>query len=99
MQRDLVPSINLVQVVDNFFTGPRVIGPLNEGRFVPIAAGGVGFYVPFAIYDECQRIANETRQTQFLTVDADGNAIHASRDECLARGFGGVAWITPQKLP
>lgn len=91
-------TIDLVQRVENFFRGPRVFGPLTEGQFIPLALGNVGFYVPAAAYAECKRIASETRETQFLTVDAEGNPIHASRDECAARGVGLIAWITPQTL-
>jgi hypothetical protein len=76
-------------------SNPHVYGPLTEGAWINVGFG-MGFYVPQPAFDECKRIARETRIIQFLTVTRDGTPFHGTRDECLDKGFGCVAWITPE---
>lgn len=82
---------NLVSALN---PNPNIIGPLTDGMYVQLGMG-VGFYVPLEAYNLLKRKANDTRQIQFLTVDSAGNPITGSRDECLVRGAGAVAWVTP----
>jgi hypothetical protein len=73
---------------------PVIYGPLTDGTYIPIGVG-MGFYVPDEAYLLVKDAARQTGCIQFLTVDILGSPIHGTRDECLDKGCGCVAWISP----
>lgn len=74
-----------------------IFGPLNDGHYVQVGMG-LGFYVPEADFQIVQRLANESRKVQFLSVDRLGRPLYGSRDELLTNPecAGVIAWIVPR---
>ncbi|HTH42865.1 MAG TPA: hypothetical protein VL498_06855 [Terracidiphilus sp.] len=74
-----------------------ILGPLNEGHYVQVGIG-LGFYVPEADFETVQRLANETRKVQFLSVDRLGRPLYGSREDLLNNPdcAGVIAWIVPR---
>lgn len=87
-------AADLIRETLDTFSHPVNLGTLTAGHYVQVGMG-MGFYVPEESYQAVQQIANETGRVQFLTVDKEGQPIHGTRDECLERGNGCVAWIVP----
>lgn len=73
---------------------PAVYGPLAAGVYIQISLG-TGFYVPQDAFDRCKAEANRTHRIQFLSITSAGEPVTGTRDECLERGCGLVAWIHP----
>jgi len=92
-----LPAFSFRDMAADLLTPSRPVnfGSPKEGVYIQVGLGS-GFYVPQGAYDDCKRIANETRKVQFLTVTKDGEAIHGTREECQAKGDGGIAWIVPE---
>lgn len=86
-------EFNLVKEIESMFM-PRVLGPLTEGAWISLG-GGMGFYVPQADFDALKQLANQTRRVQFLTITPAGEPLHGTREDCLEKGNGMIAWIAP----